>query len=33
MTTIETQIHYEQNAEFYYDKAGGTNSNHWALKG
>jgi hypothetical protein len=22
-----------QNAEFYYFKAGGTYSNHWALKG
>jgi hypothetical protein len=22
-----------QNAEFYYVKAGGTYSNHWALKG
>jgi hypothetical protein len=28
-----TQTHCRQNAEFHYLKAGGTYSNHWALKG
>jgi hypothetical protein len=30
--TEHTNTHCEQNAEFWYVKAGGIYSNHWALK-
>jgi hypothetical protein len=30
--TEHTDTPCRQNAEFYYVKAGGTNSNHWVLK-
>jgi hypothetical protein len=31
--TEHTHTLHGQNAEFYYVKAGGTYSDHWALKG
>jgi hypothetical protein len=32
-STEHTDTLFWQNAEFYYVKASGTYSNHWALKG